>query len=128
MEPRIRRRLRRRRHRRRGASAAAARTAHAAGAEYASTHSGRQNFLLAEDLLPVEVGDRRPAQDADLFGDLERACLELRRVQVFGAESSLSAAVLDIGRVMFGKKLDLTRGPFEAVMFLEGGEQHLANE
>jgi hypothetical protein len=37
-------------------------------------------------------------------------------------------AILDIGRVMFGEELDLPRGSPESVVFLEGGQQHLADE
>jgi hypothetical protein len=64
-----------------------------------SSHSRRQNFLFAEHVLPVEIGNRRPAQDAYLLRDFECACLELRSVQVFRAELALPTAMFDIRRV-----------------------------
>src|SRR5438477_4910640 len=65
-----------------------------------SRHARRQQLLLAQHLAAIEVGDRRPAQLANVLRHLERARLELERVEIFGCEGALALAVLDIGGVM----------------------------
>src|SRR3984893_19031759 len=44
------------------------------------------------------------------------------------AQFDWTAAVLDIGGIVFGKELDLRRSALEAVMLLESGKQDLADK
>jgi hypothetical protein len=59
---------------------------------------------------------------------LQGAGFEPRRVKVPVAQLDLAAAVLDIGGVVLGEKLDLAGGALEAVMLLESGQWDLADQ
>src|SRR5215469_6762619 len=92
------------------------------------SNPGRQDLLIAEHLGAVELGDRGPAQLANLLRDLLGAGLEPRRVEIPAAQLDLASAVLDIGGVVLGKELDLWIGTLEPVMRLEGRQQDLADQ
>src|SRR5260370_27768368 len=76
-------------------------------------YTGRQDLLFAQHFRAVELGDRGPAQLADLLGHLLGARFELRRVEMPAAQLDLTATVLDIGGVVLGEELDLGRVALE---------------
>src|SRR5712691_3480537 len=91
-------------------------------------HAGRQDVLLAEIVMAIEVSDGGPAQHAGLLRHLERAQLHRVGVQVLGAQRGLPLAVLDVRLGVLGEELDLARARRVAVVPRGGGEDDIGVE
>ena len=64
-------------------------------------------MFFAQDFGAVELGDRGPAQFADLLRDLLGARLKLRGVEIPATQIDLAAAVFDVSCIVLGKALDV---------------------